>query len=294
MPAGLSDEDVAALKAAGINAAYLSPTTIAQVRAQFQENGSLQLYKLLNAKVLHPMMTAAIAADKEDCLGRGAVPDHHAGVTAPWVLTGPPHMQRMMVLADKDAVNAAVSDTAAAAGDAEKRREKSLLAAARVLAEVRDKLVCSPSFARLVSLITQHELTGQRVTARRFRPGLDYTVAMMPDDKPRIDVSICFVNDQSDEDKEMWDSGDVGGFECYIKAEAEDNPEVVAVYDAKADGEESELANISAVCNTLSLVMRPRDQMRFVKYVSNRAPGSRWDVFCEYRLGDASGDAAAE
>ena len=54
----------------------------------------------------------------------------------------------------------------------------------------------------------------------------------------------------------------------------------------KAEGEvdENELLSISAGDNVLSIVMRDRKVMRFVKYVNSRAPSSRWDITGEYEL----------
>ena len=39
---------------------------------------------------------------------------------------------------------------------------------------------------------------------------------------------------------------------------------------------------LCAASNALSLVAREPDAMKFIKYVSAAAPGSRWDVAAEY------------
>jgi hypothetical protein len=44
------------------------------------------------------------------------------------------------------------------------------------------------------------------------------------------------------------------------------------------DGNDSGVINIPAVSNCLSLLMRDAGLMKFVKYVSAAAPGSRWVV----------------
>jgi hypothetical protein len=41
---------------------------------------------------------------------------------------------------------------------------------------------------------------------------------------------------------------------------------------------------LPAGANELSLVLRDEGVMRFIKYVSAKAPGSRWDVAFEYDL----------
>lgn len=42
--------------------------------------------------------------------------------------------------------------------------------------------------------------------------------------------------------------------------------------------------SVSPGANVLSLVMRDEGIMRFVKYVSAAAPGSRWDIAMEYEI----------
>ncbi len=43
--------------------------------------------------------------------------------------------------------------------------------------------------------------------------------------------------------------------------------------------------SIFATTNALSLVLREKGFMKFVKYLSRSAPGSRWDVNMQYQLG---------
>ena len=139
---------------------------------------------------------------------------------------------------------------------------------------------------------------------------------------PRLDATLCFVagdvaagaragppppskeeeddedededeeeNDEEDEEEgSPWSSGDVGGFECYIEAETKeggDTAEAAEVYKgpgAEDDEDETSLLSVTPGANVLSLVMRDLEVMRFVKYVSSAAPGSRWDVAVEYEL----------
>eukprot|EP01040_Poterioochromonas_malhamensis_P006332 gene6332-6819_t len=92
---------------------------------------------------------------------------------------------------------------------------------------------------------------------------------------------------------DLWEDGDVGGFECFIEADNDaDDAEAAEVYRQKKDGEEgggeaeddTTLLSLSAYSNALSLVLRDEGIMKFVKYVSANAPGSRWDVSAEYQI----------
>ena len=78
-----------------------------------------------------------------------------------------------------------------------------------------------------------------------------------------------------------WDSGDVGGFECLVpRDDSSTAAEVYNVHDDTVDG----VTSVHPITNALVLAFRPPATMRFVKYVSAVAEGSRWDVNVEYRL----------
>ena len=55
-----------------------------------------------------------------------------------------------------------------------------------------------------------------------------------------------------------------------------------AVYRASADADDGVLFAMPAGWNQLSIVLRDRGVMRFVKYISRAAKGDRWDVFGEF------------
>jgi Rps23 Pro-64 3,4-dihydroxylase Tpa1-like proline 4-hydroxylase len=105
----------------------------------------------------------------------------------------------------------------------------------------------------------------------------------------------------------QWDGGDVGGFECFIEAdddaetaeaaevyrqekeevaEEEEEKDMTTADKTKNRKEQSTLLSVSARTNSLSLVLRDEGIMKFVKYVSANAPGSRWDVATEYKILD--------
>ena len=86
----------------------------------------------------------------------------------------------------------------------------------------------------------------------------------------------------------------------YVEAEGDDAD--AAVYEREgAEGEGGDdggdLLSVEAQHNTLSIVLRDPGTLRFVKFVSTDAPGSRWDVelVCDLHPDDlpdpdASGD----
>ncbi|KAJ3327586.1 hypothetical protein HDU93_001877 [Gonapodya sp. JEL0774] len=56
--------------------------------------------------------------------------------------------------------------------------------------------------------------------------------------------------------------------------------------EASEDDDSGALLNLTPTFNTMSIVLRDAGVMRFVKYVSASAGGSRWDVVGEYEVGE--------
>ena len=155
----------------------------------------------------------------------------------------------------------------------------------------------SSAFGRLLQSYSSRGMPrGHRGRVRRFRPGLDYTIAHFGilTKEPVLDATLCFVSGKGnqslgtdadiDDDGDIWQLDDKGGFECYIAADdegSEDHQEAPDEYD---DDDDTKLLSVSASNNTLSLVYRDPGTMRFVKYLGIGAPSSRWDVSLEYEL----------
>jgi hypothetical protein len=99
-----------------------------------------------------------------------------------------------------------------------------------------------------------------------------------------------------EEDPAIYRSGSSRKAQPGTSAQADDpshpvsNPPVTngAVDDSDADEDEdddSTLLTVQPGFNRLLMVLRDERVMRFVKYVSAAAPGSRWDVCAEFEIG---------
>jgi Rps23 Pro-64 3,4-dihydroxylase Tpa1-like proline 4-hydroxylase len=273
-----------------LDATYIQPSEIKQINDAFQDESAVQLQNFFRSDVIPSQeeLKAEDAALKN--------PSYSRGVTEEWKLVGPPHMQRYLeCIAGSDSKDALGSK----------------------LAHLRSEVLQSPQFGRWLAAVTNlTPPTAFRGKTRRFRPGLDYTVAhhgllLGQNEPPVLDATMCFVVNSpvrdtatsavdgnnnhvespiEDEEDESWESGNVGGFECYIEADEEEG--VDEEYNP-ADEDGTELLSVSANNNTLSLVLRDTGTMRFVKYVSSRAPSSRWDIAMEYQIpeGDDAKDS---
>jgi hypothetical protein len=282
----LSNDDVAFLSEY-INSTYLSPKSIEDIRERFELESSVQLRQFLNAEWMDKI-GAAMAREKEDSPPK----DYASGVNETWKAVGPAHKQRFLEFTDLQKEEDGGS------------RSPSLGA---ILQHIKNHVFQSEPFGRLLKLMTSLGLPlGHRGRVRRFRPGLDYTVAHygILTTQAVLDATLCFaagttgnqarveedetveIADDGSEEDGIWDSGDVGGFECYIAADEEEN-EAAAQYN---DDDDTELLSVSVSNNTLSLVYRDPGTMRFVKYVGCRAPSSRFDVSMEYQVANDHND----
>lgn len=80
---------------------------------------------------------------------------------------------------------------------------------------------------------------------------------------------------------------EVGGDEVYMAAADEDPDEDAAVYNAGGDDDDNILFVQPAAWNTLSIVLRDSGALKFVKYVSKRAKGDRWDISGLYEVDES-------
>jgi prolyl 3-hydroxylase /prolyl 3,4-dihydroxylase len=271
----LSSEDKATLSPY-INPIYLQKKSMKQINDSFLNDSSIQLYKFLKEDVAASLGDKLTNVDELDKLGNKRVPSAYTvGMCDGWEVKGPPHKQRFVTFAPTLNVPDAFASPHAAAGHA--------------LQDIVSSVLKSPAFLRYLKAITNLKVTSSRHEVRRFRAGIDYTVAHHGTmvETPMLDATLCFVkaDDADDEEAELWESGDAGGFECYIEADEDADAAATAeVYRSSNEDDESELMSIQAGNNVLNIVMRDTGVMRFIKYVSARAPSSRWDVSMEYEL----------
>ncbi|KAJ6561521.1 nuclear protein [Mycena vulgaris] len=272
----------------------------------------------------------------EDRAGR--VPSHASGTGGAWAIRGPPHKWRYCVLQPHEAAQA-VAPRAAASCD-------------EILRSLQDELFPSAAFRAWLAIVSRLLPTRHCVEARRFRPGLDYTLATSEETEARLDAVLGLTphvrheeepaqtrrSRKPTETKERgWQAAEWGGWECYMAPHnEEDDPAVYragttkkpapeakngtnAASSSKTNGttngnghapsndmeeepenggdvsmedggeeeeeEDSTLLTVQPGFNRLLLVLRDERVMRFVKYVSASAEGSRWDVCGEYEVG---------
>ncbi|CAK9074696.1 unnamed protein product [Durusdinium trenchii] len=214
---------------------YLDAKQLEAIQKQFEESSYAVLTEFLRADLAERIAGELEAVDKADGFEPNAeelpVPCYTSGVVDGWELLGPPHLRRFLRLAQ-----AALPGAESPHG----RLGCSLLRLAR-------EVFASDSFRRWLKACTGLDTKNDgRPQVRRFRPGLDYTVAArgaQDSDEADLDAILCFALGGSKDElqtaaSEQWASEEVGGFECYLAADEEDETvEAQEVYrGADTDG----------------------------------------------------------
>lgn len=346
-----------------ISPVYLENKNILKLQKRFIKNSAIQLKEFLKKFKFLEIQRLIILIDQEDQLGKGKPSlsyDIGLSNTNSWKLIGPCHKRRYLAFTPSAATTSSEGvETKTTSNNKNKHQE-----IGQILNEILSELFKSSAFHRFLHFVTTLIFQGVRGEIRRFRPGLDYTVAHygIITKEPWLDMNLCFVNDdneleanilkaeanktekkgkkekstkkvvslkankkrklndktataedeEDDEDNqqnaddeaeednedygELWEDGDVGGFECFIEADDDaESAEAAEVYRSakKADGEDEDnttLLSLSAASNSLSLVLRDEGIMKFIKYVSANAPGSRWDISTEFAIVPSNDD----
>jgi Rps23 Pro-64 3,4-dihydroxylase Tpa1-like proline 4-hydroxylase len=177
-----------------INPNYLTAATMKDINEQFCANSSLQLNDFVRPDLAYALTKAVIIADETQHFGHGAPQlNYTLGTSSHWELVGPPHKRRHLLYRDDttagpeanngQAGQTALSDTVGAQLDA-----------------IRRELFRSELFARYLQVVTSLQPLGYKDEVRRFRPGLDYTVAHygVLTKQPRLDATLCFINDDAE------------------------------------------------------------------------------------------------
>ncbi|KAG8744241.1 hypothetical protein FRC12_014852 [Ceratobasidium sp. 428] len=316
------------------NPTYLTPRAIETLAAKFLEESSLDLHRFLSDKLAAELETGIKALDdkanKAHRSGGTIIPNHDYGSDEPgWELAGPPHKFRYYRATD----------------------ELGQQSTSGAIHRLRTELFPSPAFRSWLAAVTSLVPLAHTITARRFRPGLDYTLASAMEDETRLDLCLGLTPEAGAEG-EGWETGAWGGWEvskphilisqpinmvaqCYMAPhEGEDDPEVYKtgskskngsnkpspeasrqkadvkgkgkakanleqadeVMSEDEDGEDDggTLLTVQPGFNRMVIALRDSGVLKFVKYVSAAAPGSRWDVFGEWEVGMIETDDGSE
>ncbi|KAM0791907.1 hypothetical protein ACM66B_004161 [Microbotryomycetes sp. NB124-2] len=299
-----------------INPIYFTEPIISQLRPRFVEESQILLANFLQPDLAKELERLIRAEDDKMELNRRSqfvggrmsnlIPSHDQGATETgWKLVGPPHIQRFCTLSSSSSSSSSSSTTTST-------RQDRLV---QLLQQV-EQVMQTQAFRNLLSSLTNLLCVGYTTNVRRFRPGLDYTLARgeplassAAEDEgedlegqggeAKLDVGLGLTpRPIDDRDDDLWETGEVGGWDLWLvgedggdeatysggKKQQQQQSQENGDAEEEEDDEDGPLLAFRPDWNQLSLVLRDAGVMKFVKYLSARAPGSRWDVAGEWQI----------
>ena len=156
-----------------MNPQYLTPDTVEEVSEMFQDESSLRLAGFLSAKFSARLRKYLESKDQE---AEPSLPSNPHNADAKVGIARPPHKQRYLY---RQAIQ-----PRPAVGYPEN-------SGMTPYDELVDNLFPHPAFSKWISLVTGATLTKSNILARRFRRGLDYTLATAyEDEEPQLEVTL--------------------------------------------------------------------------------------------------------
>ncbi|KAH8179896.1 oxoglutarate and iron-dependent oxygenase degradation c-term domain-containing protein [Sarocladium implicatum] len=280
---------------------YLTPDTLEQVSEHFEENSSITLADILSKKFSAKLKAYIEGEEKKPLLEKSSKIEKDTA----WRVAKPPHKHRFLYQQPS--------------GPDELRTSQD----ESPITELLDNFLPSRQFRHWLQVATGCTVESSDIMARRFRKGMDYTLATGHEGKPRIELNIGLTpttgwGDEADEEEEEEEAEEasskskgkgkgkakaveeapkeveeVGGHEVYMAGE-DDADEDAAIYKSSGD-DDNILFFQAAAWNKMVIVLRDSGTLKFVKYVSKNAKGDRWDIAASFDVEEPEddGDGAA-
>jgi hypothetical protein len=209
-PPGLTPSHLSFLKDY-LAPSYLSTATLEKLSGQFVEASEIVLHNFLHPTLAESIKAETKALDNKDYpSSTPEIPPQDLGEGDGWSIQGPTSKHRYATLSSPSSTPA--------------------------LSNILTNLLPSPAFRAWLSVVSSLAPVGYRAEARRFRKGLDYTLANgeEKDGEVRLDVVLgttwwADVEAGSEEEDSLVDNG---GWECYLAAP--DEGEDPAVYQSQS------------------------------------------------------------
>lgn len=276
-----------------LNREYLRPDNLGKLRETLLDESIVVLNSIFSPEYAEPLHRLLRSSELDE-----ETPQTAAAVNFPWKCAVPPHKQRYMYIDGTSSFS--VSEESVKFLNSVGPNESpnfSVVVESQTPGSANQKLcelagfIRSRAFRRWLTMVTGLVPTSDQVLARRFRPGHDFILATTADsgangeDELDLLLEATFNLTPTAAKSNQWANGEFGGYELCMQTEAEheDDP---AIYRGGSDN--SVLYTGQCQWNSLCLMLRDPSVLKFVKYVSVNARGSRWDVSCQWNVRETS------
>ncbi len=195
LPTGLTASHLKYL-AKYLSPSYLSASNLERLAGQFVEGSEVVMHNFLNTELVSRVKAELETEDAKYSQFEGRIADQDFGERSGWTLKGPASKHRYLSLNSK----------------------KGLKASTPVLQSILTELYPSPAFRAWLQVISSLVVLAYTVEARRFRKGLDYTLAHgePKDAQPRLDGTLglsWWATEAQEQGENENDETDIGGWE---------------------------------------------------------------------------------
>lgn len=266
-----------------INLKYLDKEEILKLQTQFIESSVVELSEFLNEE-----LSAKLKKDIRKFELVNKLPNNELEVLAPWKIATPPHKWRYLYIDGKQEEELTVEGIKLA-NEGPQESPNFQLVKKLLQNDGEKELVEVASFFRSIifkkwlRLVTDLIPLSEQVLVRRFRQGHDFILATKADNREKLGIEPILECTLNLTPSKNWESGEFGGYElCMI--DNEDEEDDAAIYKTSKNNDEDVLVNNQACWNKLVLILRDPSILKFIKYVSYNAEGSRWDIACQWNV----------
>lgn len=281
-----------------INGTYLTKSAAKQLNDSFAEESVLEINEFLRPEYAEVLRETFRRTELEN-----KVPATAKEIAAPWKCAVPPHKQRYMYIDGKssfDLTEESIKHVNHIGPQefpnfeltkklCEREPEKRILELMSFMKSI--------AFRKWLVFITGLIPTSDQIIARKFRPGLDFILATTTDkelaraynNEINVLLEATLGLTPTANNPKNWESGEFGGYElCMAMNGAESDEEFEdddpAVYKTNDPNDDSVLFTSQCKWNTLNIMLRDPTVLKFVKYVSINAKGSRWDISAQWNV----------
>lgn len=267
-----------------LNPALLRIEEIKRLQKTFIDESLIEIKDLLNDELAEELKTKIRTTELDEIM-----PKHQDEVQFPWKISLPPHKWRYLYMDGKQEEPLTVEGTAYSNLGPQEAPNFKLLSkttnheTSSRLIELASFLK-SISFKKWLSLITDLIPVSDQILVRRFRPGHDFKLATSINNEDS-ELDALLEATLSLTPSKGWESGELGGYElCMVTDDGDDDEDDPAVYKSSKNEDDSVVVNNQASWNHFSLMLRDPSVLKFIKYVSYDAKGSRWDISCQWNV----------
>lgn len=280
-----------------LNPLYLQEQNFKKLNEIFLEESVVEIKDVLNEEFANLLKEAIKITEMEK-----KTPQTSSEINFPWKCSMPPHKQRFMYMDGKDSFEAS-EEGIKNINKVGPQEGPNFELINRASTENVDKKLSdlgsflrSAAFRKWLMVVTGLIPTSDQVLVRRFRPGHDFILATKTDkdlarpnsDELNLLLEATLSLTPTAINPKNWELGEYGGYELCMALNGGDDSDFEdddpAIYKSSDPNDDSVLYTSQCKWNSLCLMLRDPSVLKFVKYVSINAKGSRWDISCQWNV----------